>query len=58
MNKASSLIKDIKDFPFLACAISQNCPIWSEDKGFKRQNTILVLNTSEIKRDLLSREKF
>ena len=41
-----------KDAVFIATALAFNCPIWIEDKHFKRQNKIKIFNTKEIK-DLL-----
>ena len=35
MKKAEILIKDIKDVPFLACALALNAKIWSNDKDFE-----------------------
>lgn len=48
LETAKSLIEDINDVPFLACALAFNCPIWSEDKHFKKQNLIKVYTTKEI----------
>ncbi len=39
---------DEKDAPFLALALQLNCPIWSDDKHFKRQNIAKVYTTKEI----------
>lgn len=39
---------DIDDSFFLALAMSLNCPIWSNDVHFKRQNAIKVYNTKEL----------
>lgn len=46
--KASKLILDIKDVPFIAAALSLKCPIWSDDKHFQKQKEIKVLTTKEI----------
>jgi predicted nucleic acid-binding protein len=46
--KASKLILDIKDIPFLASALSLNCPIWSDDKHFQKQKEIKILTTKDI----------
>ena len=48
LKKASRLIDDFKDIPFIATALAFNCPIWSEDKHFKKQNKIRILTTKEI----------
>jgi len=39
---------DIDDAPFLALAISLNCPIWSNDGHFKRQDVIRAFTTKEL----------
>ncbi|HEC92402.1 MAG TPA: hypothetical protein ENI51_05335 [Candidatus Atribacteria bacterium] len=50
IREAYEEIKDIdeKDTPFLALALQLNCPIWSDDKHFKRQNIVKVYTTREI----------
>ena len=53
-NEASILIMDKKDIPFLACALALNCPIWSEDKEFKKQQKVKIYTTRELL-DLLKR---
>ena len=45
---ASSLLKDAKDLLYLACALKEDTIIWSEDKGFKKQNRIKTLTTKEM----------
>ncbi len=45
---AASLITDNKDWLYLACALKENTIIWSQDKGFKQQTRINVLNTQEL----------
>jgi predicted nucleic acid-binding protein len=39
---------DIDDSPFLSLAMSLNCPIWSNDSHFKRQNIIEAITTREL----------
>jgi len=39
---------DIKDAPFLACAMAFDAYIWSDDEHFKKQSRIKVLTTKEI----------
>ena len=40
---------DIKDSPFIACALSiPNEGIWTEDKHFNKQNQIKVWNTKDL----------
>jgi len=48
IKKASKLIKDIYDVPFVACALALNCPIWSDNKHFKQQNKIKIFTTKEM----------
>lgn len=47
--KAKSLLpKHAKDVPYLALSLKFNCPLWSEEKLLKKQNSIKVFNTSEL----------
>ncbi len=39
---------DDDDVQFIAAALKFNCPIWSDDKHFKKQNAIEVLTTKQI----------
>ncbi|OPY54260.1 MAG: putative nucleotide-binding protein, containing PIN domain [Methanosaeta sp. PtaU1.Bin112] len=39
---------DINDSPFIALAMHLNCPIWSNDAHFKRQNVIKSYTTKEL----------
>jgi len=50
--KADEIMREIDndDVPFIAAALSLNCPIWSEDKHFKKQKIIKVSTTKEILR--------
>jgi predicted nucleic acid-binding protein len=50
--KASQLISDKKDVPFLALALELSIPIWSNDKHFKEQSELPVFTTSELKKFL------
>ena len=55
LDKANNLIGkiDINDVVFLACALSLDLEIWSDDKHFQKQNEVKVLTTQEfIKRFL------
>ena len=55
LDKADDLIGkiDINDVVFLACALSLNSEIWSDDKHFQKQKNVKVLTTQEfIKRFL------
>lgn len=48
LKEASKLIEDIEDIPFIATALAFNCPIWSDDKHFQKQNSIRIYTTKEI----------
>ncbi len=39
---------DIKDVPFLACALALDALIWSDDKHFQKQDKIKVLTTKDM----------
>ena len=41
-------IDDLNDTLFIACALAYDGVIWSNDKDFKRQSKIKILNTKEI----------
>ena len=45
---ALKLIKDKKDWPFLALAIAENTPIWSNDKHFQDQQQVKTYTTKEL----------
>jgi len=45
---ALKLIKDKKDWPFLALAIAENTPVWSNDKHFKDQQQVKTYTTKEL----------
>ena len=55
LNKANSLIgkTDVDDVPFLACALSLDSEIWSDDKHFQKQKKIKILTTREFVKRLL-----
>lgn len=48
--EALTIMKDIdeKDAIFIACALAFNCPVWSNDPHFKRQNKVKTFTTKEI----------
>lgn len=39
---------DLDDVQFIATALVFNCPIWSDDKHFKKQKIVKILTTKEI----------
>jgi len=49
-NQAESIIETIDkdDVPFVAAALSLNCPIWSDDKHFQKQKEIKIFTTNNI----------
>ena len=49
-NKAVEVMReiDIDDSLFLALAMSLNCPIWSNDRHFKRQDVVKTYTTIEL----------
>ena len=48
LKRAIKLIQDLDDVPYLACALSQNLPLWSNDSHFKQQSLVPVLTTQEL----------
>ncbi|MFH1394042.1 MAG: PIN domain-containing protein [Candidatus Micrarchaeota archaeon] len=50
MGEATDIMEDIDpaDTPFIAAALATKAPIWSDDKHFKKQNQIEILNTKEL----------
>jgi len=41
-----------KDTEYFALALSLNCPIWSDEKSFKKQSKVKVYNTLELLKEL------
>ena len=53
VEEAIKISPDVKDVPYIALALKQHIPIWSNDKALKReQDSVIVLNTGQI-RDIL-----
>lgn len=49
IKEAKTLISDEKDAPFIALALSiKNEGVWTEDKHFKKQNSIKIWSTKEL----------
>lgn len=46
---------DLKDAPFLACALAKNAKIWSDDGHFQKQNLVPALETHELVRRMQSK---
>lgn len=51
-SKAKQLIHD-KDIPIFALALKLNCAIWSNEPGFKKQSSVKIFNTGDL-RELLA----
>ena len=49
---AASLIKDPKDWLYLACALKEDTVIWSNDRGFKKQGRVKIFSTAEMKEEI------
>ena len=46
--EAKRISPDPDDVEYLALALKLNCPLWSEDKALKKQDSLKVLTTSEL----------
>ena len=53
LKESKTLIDDIKDVPFLACAIALKADIWSDDSDFKKQRKVKVFTTQEFLKKFL-----
>lgn len=51
-SKAKEISPHIKDVPYFALALALNCPIWSDEKAFKKQGKVKVYSTPELLKDL------
>lgn len=47
-HEAETLAPHQKDVPYFALALLKNCPIWSDEKTFKKQGKVKVATTSEL----------
>ena len=50
--KAEEISPHAKDATYFALALSLNCPIWSDEKSFKKQSKVKVYTTSELLKEL------
>jgi|SRR3989338_4446544 len=50
VEKAEKISPDPGDMVYFALALKFNCPIWSNDKKLKQQDTVLVYHTHELAR--------
>jgi len=59
IREAYEVMKDIdeKDTPFLALALKLQCPIWSNDDDFEKQNLVEVYKTSYMLRKFFGDSK-
>ncbi|MEK6954273.1 MAG: PIN domain-containing protein [Candidatus Micrarchaeota archaeon] len=48
MHQAKSICPDPDDIQYFALALKLGCPIWSNDKALKEQNTVEVISTGEL----------
>lgn len=48
LKKASRMIDDEDDTPYIACALVRHLPIWSNDPHLKQQTAIPVFTTAEL----------
>ncbi len=48
-SKAKQLIHD-KDIPVFTLALKLNCPIWSNEPRFKKQSSVKIFNTGDLRR--------
>ncbi|PIO08678.1 hypothetical protein COU59_00625 [Candidatus Pacearchaeota archaeon CG10_big_fil_rev_8_21_14_0_10_34_12] len=55
VRESKTLIDDIKDVPFLACAIALKADIWSDDSDFKKQKKVKVFTTQEFLKKFLKK---
>ena len=52
ITKSKELAPHIKDVLYFALALHLNCPIWSDEKSFKKQSKVKVYSTSELLREV------
>ena len=46
--EAKELAPHLKDIEYFALALKLDCPIWAQEKAFKKQSRIKVFSTSEL----------
>lgn len=47
LKEAKKLIHD-KDIPIFALALNLECPIWSNEPGFKKQSQVIIFSTRDM----------
>jgi len=50
--EAKTLLDDKNDAAYLAVCIAKQMPLWSNDRGFKKQNRVEIFTTEDIIRKL------
>ena len=48
LSEAKQLSPHTKDDIYFASALSQNCPIWSDEKAFREQSKVRIFTTKEL----------
>lgn len=52
IGEAKNISPDAKDAPYFALAMRLKCPIWSNDKDLKKQNSVEIYSTDDLVRML------
>jgi len=47
--EAKKLVPHDKDIPFFALALKFDCPIWSNERDFKKQSKVQIFNTEDLR---------
>jgi len=48
IGEAKKIAPHLKDVEYFALALKLNCPIWSEEKAFKKQEKVKIFTTQEL----------
>lgn len=48
LSAAASLSDDAKDWLYLACALKEDSPLWTNDNGFRKQKRVKTRTTEEM----------
>ncbi len=48
ITEAQKISPDAEDVDYFALALKLNCPIWTQEKGLKKQDKVKILSTSEL----------
>jgi len=52
LSKVFKLSPYIKDNPYFALSLFLSCPIWSDEKSFKKQSKVKIFSTAELIKEL------